>query len=128
MCHNRTEPCVKKGIEENMKFGDVMIEYKNAMESLKVSVLIPYDIERATANCSQYHQTVFNARTQKLMQYADSMKHRNKKRDKADRLKLRLGMHAPEVKATVAEEEEVSRERDREKRAICAIISHEVFS
>lgn len=35
------------------------------------------------------------------------MKHRNKKRDKADKLKLRLGMHAPEVKATVAEEEEV---------------------
>lgn len=30
----------KKGIEETMKFGDVMMEYKNALESLKVSLSI----------------------------------------------------------------------------------------
>lgn len=44
------------------------------------------------------------------MEYVDSMKLRNKKRDKADRLKLRMGLNAPEVQATIAEEEEVKRE------------------
>ncbi|KAI8139559.1 Vps5 C terminal like-domain-containing protein [Fennellomyces sp. T-0311] len=79
----------RQGIEENMKFGDVMIEYKNSMDGLK---------------------TAFNARTQKLMEYVDSVKHRNKKRDKADKLKLRMGLHAPEVQATIAEEEEATQE------------------
>ncbi|KAI7858402.1 hypothetical protein BDC45DRAFT_434136, partial [Circinella umbellata] len=75
----------RQGIEENMKFGDVMIEYKNSMDGLK---------------------TAFNVRTQKLMDYVESAKHRNKKRDKADKLKLRLGLNTPEVQATIAEEEE----------------------
>ncbi|KAI9312607.1 Vps5 C terminal like-domain-containing protein [Dichotomocladium elegans] len=79
----------RQGIEETMKFGDVMVEYKNSMDGLK---------------------TAFNARTQKLMDYVDSMKHRNKKRDKADKLKLRMGLHAPEVQATIAEEEEATQE------------------
>ncbi|KAI9498141.1 Vps5 C terminal like-domain-containing protein [Zychaea mexicana] len=79
----------RQGIEENMKFGDVMIEYKNSMDGLK---------------------TAFNARTQKLMDYVDSVKHRNKKRDKADKLKLRMGLTAPEVQATIAEEEEAAQE------------------
>lgn len=43
------------------------------------------------------------------MEYVDSMKLRNKKRDKADRLKLRMGLNAPEVQATIAEEEEVKK-------------------
>ncbi|KAJ8658397.1 hypothetical protein O0I10_005749 [Lichtheimia ornata] len=79
----------RQGIEETMKFGDVMIEYKNSMDGLKTS---------------------FNTRTQKLMEYVDSMKLRNKKRDKADRLKLRMGLNAPEVQATIAEEEEATQE------------------
>ncbi|KAG0167618.1 Vacuolar protein sorting-associated protein 5 [Apophysomyces sp. BC1034] len=53
-------------------------------------------------------QTVFNARTQKLMEYVDSVKHRNKKRDKADKLKLRMGLAAPEVQATMIEEQEAT--------------------
>lgn len=46
------------------------------------------------------------------MEYVDSMKLRNKKRDKADRLKLRMGLNAPEVQATIAEEEEVKKKDD----------------
>jgi hypothetical protein len=47
---------------------------------------------------------VFNARTVKLIDYAEKLKHRNKKRDRADKLKLRLGMNHPEVKTVIAEE------------------------
>jgi hypothetical protein len=76
----------RQGKEENMKFGDVMIEYKNSLDPLKV---------------------VFNARTVKLIDYVDQLKYRNKKRDRADKLKLRLGMNHPEVKEVIAEEKEV---------------------
>lgn len=55
------------------------------------------------------------------MEYVDSMKHRNKKRDKADRLKLRMGLQAPEVQATIAEEEEVR----TVLRACCCMITDE---
>lgn len=51
------------------------------------------------------------------MEYVESVKFRNKKRDKADKLKMRMGMHAPEVQATAAEEQEaadaLSASRDR---------------
>jgi hypothetical protein len=50
---------------------------------------------------------VFNARTVKLIDYADQLKYRNKKRDRADKLKLRLGINHPEVKEVLAEEKEV---------------------
>lgn len=78
----------RQGKEENMKFGDVMIEYKNSLDPLKV---------------------VFNARTVKLMEYVEQLKFRNKKRDRADKLKLRLGMNHPEVKEVIEEEIVVSR-------------------
>ncbi|KAI7892957.1 uncharacterized protein EV154DRAFT_417846 [Mucor mucedo] len=77
----------RQGKEENMKFGDVMIEYKNSLDPLKV---------------------VFNARTVKLMEYVEQLKYRNKKRDRADKLKLRLGMNHPEVKEVIDEEIVVS--------------------
>ncbi|KAI8970357.1 hypothetical protein BDF20DRAFT_826364 [Mycotypha africana] len=68
------------------KFGDVLIEYKWALDPLK---------------------TVFNARTEKLMEYAEQLKHRNRKRDRSDKLKLRLGMNHPEVRQAIVEEREV---------------------
>lgn len=76
----------RQGKEENMRFGDVMIEYKNSLDPLKV---------------------VFNARTVKLMEYVEQLKYRNKKRDRADKLKLRLGINHPEVKEVIEEEIEV---------------------
>lgn len=33
----------RQGKEENMKFGDVMIEYKNSLDPLKVNPLPPFD-------------------------------------------------------------------------------------
>lgn len=45
------------------------------------------------------------------MDYVDQMKFRNKKRDRADKLKLRLGINHPEVKEVIAEEKEVSEPR-----------------
>lgn len=73
-----------------MKFGDVMIEYKNSLDPLKV---------------------IFNARTVKLMDYVDQLKFRNKKRDRSDKLKLRLGINHPEVREVIAEEIEVTANR-----------------
>ncbi|ORZ23077.1 hypothetical protein BCR42DRAFT_318539 [Absidia repens] len=77
----------RQGKEENMQFGDVLLEYKNSMDGLK---------------------TVFNARTQKLMEYVASAKQRNRKRDRTDKLKLRMGMNGPEVRLAMTEEQEVS--------------------
>lgn len=77
----------RQGKEEIMKFGDVMLEYKNSLDPLKV---------------------VFNARTAKLMDYVDQLKFRNKKRERADKLKLRLGMNHPEVKEVIEEEKEAT--------------------
>ncbi|GAA5812158.1 hypothetical protein MFLAVUS_005608 [Mucor flavus] len=85
----------RQGKEENMKFGDVMIEYKNSLDPLKV---------------------VFNARTIKLMDYVDQLKHRNKKRDRSDKLKLRLGINHPEVKQVIEEEKEVSESLSKSKK------------
>lgn len=76
----------RQGKEESMKFGDVMIEYKNSLDPLKV---------------------IFNSRTVKLMDYVDQLKFRNKKRDRSDKLKLRLGINHPEVREVIAEEIEV---------------------
>ena len=84
----------RQGKEENMKFGDVMIEYKNSLDPLKV---------------------VFNARTVKLMDYVDGLKYRNKKRDRADKLKLRLGINHPEVKEVMAEEVEAAELLEKSK-------------
>ncbi|KAI9485378.1 MAG: hypothetical protein EXX96DRAFT_544902 [Benjaminiella poitrasii] len=77
----------RQGKEENMKFGDVMIEYKNSFDPLKI---------------------VFNVRTIKLMEYVDHLKQRNKKRDKSDRLKLKLRINHPELSKTIKEEEEAT--------------------
>lgn len=43
----------------------------------------------------------------KLMDYVEQVKFRNKKRDRADKLKLRLGINHPEVKQVIDEEKEV---------------------
>ncbi|KAL9556087.1 hypothetical protein MBANPS3_002047 [Mucor bainieri] len=85
----------RQGKEESMKFGDVMIEYKNSLDPLKV---------------------IFNARTVKLMDYVDQLKFRNKKRDRSDKLKLRLGINHPEVREVIAEELEASKELEKSKR------------
>ncbi|CAO3616037.1 unnamed protein product [Cunninghamella blakesleeana] len=77
----------RQGKEEDMQFGDVLLEYKNGMDSLKV---------------------VFNARTQKLMEYVESAKVRNRKRDRADKLKLRLGLNAQEVRNAITEEQQAT--------------------
>lgn len=42
------------------------------------------------------------------MDYVDQLKHRNKKRDRSDKLKLRLGINHPEVKQVIEEEKEVN--------------------
>ncbi|KAI8078794.1 uncharacterized protein BX664DRAFT_270208 [Halteromyces radiatus] len=77
----------RQGKEENMQYGDVLLEYKNSMDGLK---------------------TVFNARTQKLMEYVASAKQRNRKRDRTDKLKLRMGLNASEVRTAMTEEQEES--------------------
>lgn len=41
------------------------------------------------------------------MDYVEHLKIRNKKRDRADKSKLRLGLNHPEVKQVIAEEIEV---------------------
>ncbi|KAI8645445.1 hypothetical protein BD408DRAFT_459423 [Parasitella parasitica] len=76
----------RQGKEESMKFVDVMIEYKNSLDPLKV---------------------ILNSRTVKLMDYVDQLKFRNKKRDRSDKLKLRLGINHPEVRQVIEEEIEV---------------------
>ncbi|KAI8064146.1 hypothetical protein BC940DRAFT_242613 [Gongronella butleri] len=80
----------RQGKEETMQYGDVLLEYKDSMDGLK---------------------TVFNTRTQKLMDYVESAKHRSRKRDRADRLKLRMGMNASEVQTAVEEEQQVRRKQ-----------------
>ncbi|OAD01592.1 hypothetical protein MUCCIDRAFT_165460 [Mucor lusitanicus CBS 277.49] len=85
----------RQGKEESMKLGDVMIEYKNSLDPLKV---------------------IFNARTVKLMDYVDQLKFRNKKRDRSDKLKLRLGINHPEVREVIAEEIEASEELEKNKK------------
>ncbi|CAO3679454.1 unnamed protein product [Rhizopus microsporus] len=85
----------RQGKEENMKFGDVMIEYKNSLDPLKV---------------------VFNTRTVSLMDYVEHLKIRNKKRDRADKSKLRLGLNHPEVKQVIAEEIEASQLLEEKKK------------
>lgn len=42
------------------------------------------------------------------MDYVDQLKHRNKRRDRSDKLKLRLGINHPEVKQVIEEEKEVN--------------------
>ncbi|KAF7727290.1 hypothetical protein EC973_007806 [Apophysomyces ossiformis] len=81
----------RQGKEEIMKLGDVMSEYKNSMDALKAS---PKLIRWKSPDI--------------LMEYVDSVKHRNKKRDKADKLKLRMGLSAPEVQATMMEEQQAT--------------------
>ncbi|CAO3701953.1 unnamed protein product [Rhizopus stolonifer] len=76
----------RQGKEENMKFGDVMIEYKNSFDPLKV---------------------VFNTRIVKLMEYAEQLKARNKKRDRTNKLESKLSTDHPELRQAVAEEDEV---------------------
>ncbi|KAI8339645.1 Vps5 C terminal like-domain-containing protein [Chlamydoabsidia padenii] len=85
----------RQGKEENMQYGDVLLEYKNSMDGLK---------------------TVFNARTQKLMEYVTSAKQRNRKRDRADKLKLRMGLNASEVRLAMTEEQEATDELGETKR------------
>ncbi|KAI8979030.1 hypothetical protein BDB01DRAFT_725664 [Pilobolus umbonatus] len=77
----------RQGKEETIRFGDVINEYKNSMDPLKV---------------------VFNTRTVKLMDYVDRLKYRNRKRDKSDKLKLKLGINHPMVTDVMQEEKEVS--------------------
>jgi hypothetical protein len=42
------------------------------------------------------------------MEYVASAKQRNRKRDRADKLKLRMGLAASEVRSAMTEEQEVS--------------------
>ncbi|KAI7897843.1 uncharacterized protein BX663DRAFT_533655 [Cokeromyces recurvatus] len=77
----------RQGKEEYMRFGDVMIEYKNSFEPLKI---------------------VFNTRIIKLMEYVDQLKLRNRKRDKADKLKLKIGLSHPELNQAINEERKAS--------------------
>jgi hypothetical protein len=42
------------------------------------------------------------------MEYVASAKQRNRKRDRADKLKLRMGLVASEVRSAMTEEQEVS--------------------
>ncbi|KAI8351461.1 hypothetical protein EDC96DRAFT_447965 [Choanephora cucurbitarum] len=77
---------MRQGIEENMKFGDVMIEYKNSLDPLKA---------------------IFNTRTSKLMDYADQHKYHNKKKERTEKLATRLGTHHAEVKEAMTDEVEV---------------------
>ncbi|RCH78833.1 hypothetical protein CU098_004746, partial [Rhizopus stolonifer] len=86
---------MRQGIEENMKFGDIMIEFKNALDPLKV---------------------IFNTRTTKLMEYVDQLKYRNKKRERSDKVTARLGPHHPEAKEIMAEEREATDQLEKKKR------------
>ncbi|KAI9257929.1 hypothetical protein BY458DRAFT_441147 [Sporodiniella umbellata] len=77
----------RQGKEENMKFGDVMVEYKNSFDPLKV---------------------VFNTRIEKLMDYAEQLKTRNKKKDRVSKLESKLSLDHPELRQAMSEEEEVT--------------------
>ncbi|KAI8360806.1 hypothetical protein BD560DRAFT_404785 [Blakeslea trispora] len=85
---------MRQGIEENMKFGDVMTEYKNSLDPLK---------------------TIFNTRTSKLMNYADQHKYHHKRKERAEKLTTRLGTHHPEAKEAMAEEAEALEQLEKSK-------------
>lgn len=50
---------------------------------------------------------VFNTRIVKLMEYAEQLKARNKKRDRTNKLESKLSPDHPELRQAVAEEDEV---------------------
>jgi hypothetical protein len=52
-------------------------------------------------------KAVVNIRTDRLAEYVQAVKQRNKKRDKADRLRLKMPHHTPEVQVAIQEEEKV---------------------
>ncbi|KAI7865617.1 hypothetical protein BDF14DRAFT_1823645 [Spinellus fusiger] len=72
----------RQGKEETMKFSDVMIEYKHFTDSLK---------------------NMFNIRMQRMIDYSECIKQRNKKKDKT---KVRLGPMAPEVSSAGIDKQE----------------------
>ncbi|KAH8550263.1 hypothetical protein BGW37DRAFT_427622 [Umbelopsis sp. PMI_123] len=76
----------RQEISDLVHWGDVIAEYKNTTDPLK---------------------SVVNIRTDRLAEYVQVIKLRNKKRDKADKLRLKMPQHAQEVQVAIQEEEKV---------------------
>ncbi|KAI9285404.1 hypothetical protein BC943DRAFT_324228 [Umbelopsis sp. AD052] len=74
----------RQEISDLVHFGDVIAEYKNTTDPLKA---------------------VVNIRTDRLMEYVQAIKLRNKKRDKADKLRVKMPQHTQEVQVAIQEEE-----------------------
>jgi len=53
-------------------------------------------------------KAVVNIRTDRLVEYVQAIKLRNKKRDKADKLRVKMPQHTQEVQVAMQEEEKVS--------------------
>ncbi|KAK9727770.1 hypothetical protein K7432_001589 [Basidiobolus ranarum] len=73
----------RQGKAEVFRFGDVFLEYKDMLESVK---------------------HVMNNRTEILAEYVRLVKKRNKRRDKTEKLKLKTNESSPEVQAAITEE------------------------
>jgi hypothetical protein len=78
----------RQQVSELLYMGDILTEYKNTSDPLKA---------------------VVNIRTDRLAEYVQAIKQRNKKRDKADKLKLKMAPNSIEVQGAVQEEEKVMR-------------------
>ncbi|RUS20791.1 hypothetical protein BC937DRAFT_94370 [Endogone sp. FLAS-F59071] len=77
----------QKGKADVYYLGDVLQEYKKILDSIKV---------------------VMNTRTEKLADFVTTIKQRNKKCDKADKLKRRTSRDFADVQAAIAEEEKAT--------------------
>ncbi|KAG2183941.1 hypothetical protein INT44_008952 [Umbelopsis vinacea] len=87
----------RQEISDLVHFGDVIAEYKNTTDPLKY---LPRFFGPMKA--------VVNIRTDRLMEYVQAIKLRNKKRDKADKLRVKMPQHTQEVQVAIQEEEKVS--------------------
>ncbi|ORY07488.1 hypothetical protein K493DRAFT_273531 [Basidiobolus meristosporus CBS 931.73] len=85
----------RQGKAEIFRFGDVFLEYKDMLESIK---------------------HVMNNRTEKLAEYVRLVKKRNKRRDKTEKLKLKMSETTPEIQAAIAEETKATENVEAEKK------------
>ncbi|CAG8574120.1 13983_t:CDS:2 [Funneliformis mosseae] len=79
---------------ESIIFGDVFLEYRNIIEAIK---------------------TVMNNRTEKLVEYVNAVKQRNKKYEKAEKLKSVKGLDSSDVQVAIAEESKLTENVQKEK-------------
>ncbi|KAJ2958762.1 hypothetical protein NQZ79_g5650 [Umbelopsis isabellina] len=89
----------RQQVSELLYMGDILTEYKNTSDPLKA---------------------VVNIRTDRLAEYVQAIKQRNKKRDKADKLKLKMAPNSVEVQGAVQEEDKAKQDVEQRREAYLA--------